>query len=1249
MKRFLLLLPLLGGTLGWARPEWEDEQVFERGREPARAALMPLEPAESLSLNGQWKFHFAMTPEGRPVEFWKPEFDVSGWGEIEVPLSWQMAGHGTPIYSNEQYPFKIAPPRVTAEPPRNWTAFKERNSVGSYRLAFSAPESFAGKRAVLRFDGVESAYYVWLNGVFIGYSEDSFTAGEYDVTSALRPGGENVLAVEVYRWCDGSYLEDQDFWRLAGIFRDVTLYATPKLYLSDVWVRAGLADDYRTGTVEGDVWVHNADAAPSAPTEVSLSVGEAYSARLPVPALEPGEACRLALPSGRIPEVRRWTAETPELYDVAVSLPNGDARRFAAGFRRIEVGKQGELLVNGVRTILKGANRHEMDPDRGRSLTRERMEQDARLLKAANFNAVRTSHYPNHPYWYELCDRLGLYVMDEANIEAHEIRGKPQCLNNVASWHAAYAFRVRNMFERDKNHPSIIMWSLGNETGPGKNLEDQGDWLKARDPGRLVHYCDFPENSPHNDMDSAMYRPHEVLRKIARRHTHRPFVHVEYAHSMGNACGQFDEYMAIYEQFPRMIGGFIWDFADQSLRASQDPATGLYRPEPKTGKALVFGGLFGDRPNFGSFCDNGVLTADRKPKGQYWEIKHAQQPFAFDWNAETNALTITSKFFHGTASGYVLSNELGEGIARLPDLPPGASYTLTVKLNRRRTSDFPVFLTRKPVAGSAILAEAEAWFAIPSETTPLSPPRKPRALPNVQMAVTEQADGSIVVSEGEDRRYASQLTFRDGVLEDIFYRGKHLVASAPQFTLYRAPVNNDRWIRNTPTWQSLAVQGNRCKSMTWRRLAGQPEAIQVVAQMATDGGRVPYDYTLVWTVFMNTVTCEGVFYPASPEEVVPRLGFQLAVDKNLATVHYSALGPWENYPDRKRAAWRGEFTANVADFFVPYSETQEYGNREDAYGLLLEDGEDSICFFPSVRGKTFAFSINQWDARTLHRSVLPACLPEPDKIWLHLDYAQTGLGNGSCGPRPAPEHLVYNRPFAFGFAMRFGSRPFRPYPFRETASLPLITRDAKGRVAVTSYRDGAKILVAVGDEPLRPYDGPFPLEKGVVTAQIIPEGDQLPTPAVARAFDEHTPRITWKVIGVSSEEPGEGNVGHAFDGNPKTYWHTVWRNNREDYPHYFALDLGELQEICGVDLLPRMDGVNGLVGAFRVEVSQDNQNWELLCESETGWTAANAAHAGWKHVDVSPKQARYLRFTALKPAIPGQIWATLGEFKIQVR
>ncbi len=1243
MRSKFLMMGLVCAGVALAAPEWEDETVFAINREPSRASLLPTSEGTTMSLNGLWKFHFVMTPEQRPVDFWKPEYDVSKWDNIEVPLSWQMAGYGTPIYSNELYPFRYDAPRVTAEPHPSWTAYKERNSVGSYRRRFELPENFSKGRVYLRFDGVESAYYVWVNGQSIGYSEDTFTAGEFDITDALKEG-ENVLAVEVYRWCDGSYLEDQDFWRLAGIFRDVTLYTMPNEQLRDVWVRTGLASDYTTGIVEGDVWVRNAGKAPVEASTVQVAIGNVYHQTITVPALAAGEEAKVALPRGEVPNVLRWTAETPNLYDVAVMLVNGDTRRFKTGFRKIEVGKQGELLINGASVILKGVNRHEMDPDRGRSLTREKMELDIKMLKAANCNAVRTSHYPNHPYWYQLCDEYGVYVMDEANIEAHEIRWTPRCLNDRPSWHAMYAFRVQNMFQRTKNHPSVIMWSLGNETGPGKNLEDQGDWLKATDPSRLVHYCDFPENSPHNDMDSAMYRPHGALEDVAKRHTHRPFVHVEYAHSMGNACGMFDEYIKIYEKYPRMIGGFIWDFVDQGLRGDKDETTGLFKVNPYNGKSLVYGGLFGDNPNFGNFVDNGIITAERKPKGQFWEIKHAHQYFGFAWNAETNELTITNKYFHKTAENYVLYDKNGQVLAKLPALAPGASTKVTlVIVTEPAGMDYPVFVSNHALTAETVLTEAEAWFAVPGTRCAPEMSKSKSRLPKVTMEVSEGENGELVVTSNRQR--CPLMTFRDGVLTSIVQAGTELIESPPQFTLYRAPINNDRWILGSATWRSLLNQTNVCESMSWRKLDGLQEAIQITSKMRTQGGNVPYEYTLVWTIYMNTVTCEGVFYPLSTEEVIPRLGFELAINEDLSSVAYEGLGPWENYNDRKSCVWYDRFKTTVKDFYVPYPETQEQANREEVRWMLFDDDKMSICFFPANLNKTLSMSVNQWDARTFHKAKLPSLLPDSDKTWVHIDYSQTGLGNGSCGPRPWAEHQTYNKAFTFGFSLRFGTRPFKARPLRETAGLAVIQRDSRNQVSITPYREGAKMMVSVDGAEAFPYAEPFILESGTVAVTVIPEDDQFATPTLERIFRKEVRRAAWKVLSLSSEEPGEGDVAHIFDSKPETYWHTAWRNINIGYPHNFVLDLGEEQSISAITLLPRRDEINGLIGECTIEFSTDNKTWTKVFEGATGWAEANR---GQKTIEFTPTKCRYLRFTATKPAIASHMWATLSELSVLV-
>lgn len=1238
--------------------EWEDEKVFEVNREPARASLMPVDDDTILSLNGAWKFHFVKRPEQRPADFWKAGYDVSGWDTIEVPLTWQMAGYGTPIYSNEQYPFKIDPPRVTSAPPKNWTAYEERNSVGSYVRTFELDDDFSRGRVYLRFDGVESAYYVWINGTYVGYSEDTFTAGEFDVTDAVKPG-TNTIAVEVYRWCDGSYLEDQDFWRLAGIFRDVTLFTVPDLWIRDIWVRSGLEKDYTTGTVEGSVIVRNAGKTPSKPTTVTVEVGDVYEKTLQVPALQPGTETEIALPKGSVPNVRRWTAETPNLYTVTAVLGDEeDERTFETGFRTVEVGPQGELLINGVSTIIKGANRHEMDPDRGRAVPIERMEQDVRMMKALNFNAVRTSHYPNHPAFYELCDRYGLYVCDEANIEAHELRNIGRSLNNVPSWAPAYKFRVVNTFERAKNHPSVIMWSLGNETGGGKNLEVCGDWLMEKDPTRLVHYCDFPWGSKHNDMDSAMYRTFDDLRNIATQHKTRPFLHVEYAHSMGNACGSFDEYMKIYETYPRMIGGFIWDFVDQSLRGDRDGKTGLYKLNPYKGKALVWGGLFGDRPTFNDFCDNGVITAERIPKGQAAAIKYAQQYFGFAWDDKTNTLTVTNKYFHRTVEGYAVYDAEGRRLAKLPTLKPGESAKIQLQPEpASATEDWPVFVSDREFDVNDIAKAAEAWFAVPRVmdrayardfVMPLSLADTPMtALPADYADATPVAakgdDGAVTVTfEGRDAPKTAYV-FRDGVLAGVRSEGRELLASPAAFSLYRAPIGNDRWIKGSATWLSLRNQSNVCRDMTVETFDKPFPGVRVVAQMSTAGGNIPYDYTLVWTVVGDTVLCDGAFYPGSNEEVIPRLGFTLGLNKAFRDFTYAGLGPYENYPDRKFSVWHGVFESTVEQFYTPYSKTQEHGGRQEIGWVRFDSGDDELCVFPTDPTRPFGMSVAQWDAKTLAGVNLPAELPASDRVVLNIDYAQTGLGNASCGPRPLPQYLVYNTPFTFGFGVRLGDRPVEVGV--TTPGAVLITRDTKNLVSVTPAVAGTPVEVSVDGKAWTPYAKPFELVSGKVAARAVAADGSVPLPPFTRTFVREVRRAAWKVVAVSSEEPGEGNANHLFDNNPKTYWHSDWRNVHPDYPHYVTIDMGAEETVNAIRMLPRPDEVNGLIGEATIELSADGKTWTTVFSGKTGWTAGNR---GWKTFGLkTPVKARFIRLTATKPAVKGHIWATLSELGIE--
>ena len=633
--------------------EWQDPAIVGVNKEPPHATFTSY-PDEALaragkretspyyrSLNGDWKFHWVPKPADRPVDFYRPGFDDAAWKSIRVPSNWQFEGYDVPIYVNIPYPWgKPDPPHIPAN----------NNPVGSYRTRFTVPPSWAGRDVYLTFDGVESAFYLWVNGERVGYSEDSRLPAEFNITKYLQDG-ENLLAVEVYRWSDASYLEDQDFWRLSGIFRDVTLSSAGPLHVRDLQIRTNLDAAYTDAQLAIEVQVRNRSAAAA---NLSLratlldaqgaELGRASTAAGRVPA---GEASTVSMVRP-IVAPRKWTAESPYLYTLVVSLLDDSGRVVEAipqkvGFRAVEM-KDGQLMVNGRPILIKGVNRHEHDADTGHAVSVEQMLRDVRLMKRHNINAVRTSHYPNDPAWYELCDQYGLYVIDEANIESHGMGYAPsRTLGNNPAWKAAHMDRTVRMVERDKNHPSIIIWSLGNEAGDGVNFEATSAWVHQRDPSRPVQY-EQAGRKAHTDMFVPMYMRPKGMADYASQTQPKPLIQCEYAHAMGNSTGNFREYWDLVYSSPQLQGGLIWDWVDQGIR-TRIPAAGARQARPerallagpefqmgfrqvdKAGTYLAYGGDFGplDVPTDYNFCMNGLVDADRQPHPGLLVVKRNYQ------------------------------------------------------------------------------------------------------------------------------------------------------------------------------------------------------------------------------------------------------------------------------------------------------------------------------------------------------------------------------------------------------------------------------------------------------------------------------------------------------------------------------------------------------------------------------------------------------------------------------------------------
>ena len=565
--------------------DWEDETVLGRNKEAGRATMVRYEGAEAAlagdaggapyrkSLNGTWKIHWVPHPDQRPKEFFEPGFDDADWSPIRVPSNVELEGFGTPIYVNIDYPFHVDPPRVMGLPPSSYTAVNEPNPVSSYRHSFEVPASWDGRRVFITFDGVSSAFYLWVNGQQVGYSQGSRTPAEFDITAYVKPGA-NLLAVEVYRYSDGSYLECQDFWRLSGIFRDVTLWSVARTHLADIEVLAGLDDAYRDGTLSVTATVRHDGESPMAPHRIRTQLLGPDGAKVAEGVLEAdvAEPGPVTLRTS-IPAPLPWSAETPHLYTLLVTMAGEDTPAevipLRIGFRTSEI-RDGQLWVNGKPVLFKGVNRHEHDPDTGHVISRESMIQDIELMKRHNINTVRTAHYPNVPEWYALCDEYGLYVIDEANIESHGMGYGDESLAKKPTWEAAHLDRIISMVERDKNHPSVVIWSMGNEAGNGVNFEAGYRWIKERDPSRPIHY-ERAGREWNTDIYCPMYASIEHIRRYAQSDPDRPLILCEYAHAMGNSVGNLQDYWDTIEAHDALQGGCIWDWVDQSLRKPVPP------------------------------------------------------------------------------------------------------------------------------------------------------------------------------------------------------------------------------------------------------------------------------------------------------------------------------------------------------------------------------------------------------------------------------------------------------------------------------------------------------------------------------------------------------------------------------------------------------------------------------------------------------------------------------------------------------
>ena len=1057
-------------------PDWENLSVLEINREEARADFIPLDNDATsiqkenspyfLSLNGAWKFHWVDAPEKRPESFYRTDFDDSAWKTIPVPSNWEMHGYGTPIYVSAGYPFAIDPPRVTSEPRHDYTSFNERNPVGSYRRTITVPERWENRRTFIHFSGVQSAFYVWVNGVKVGYSQGSMETSEFDITDFVR-AGENLVAVEVYRWCDGSYLEDQDMWRTSGIYRSVYLYSTENERIFDFAVRTELDSDYQNATlqIKPKLKSYNRHTLKNWTVEAQLYDAES---KLVVEKLthDAEEILNIENKAGilndrtpqrgmpkfawletEIKNPHKWTAETPYLYTLVLKLKNENAETVETvackvGFRKVEI-SDGQLLINGNPVRLRGVNRHEHNPATARSITRDDMLRDIILMKQANINAVRTAHYPNNVEWYELCNEYGLYVMDEANVEEHGLRGK---LASESAWLHAFMDRAVRMYERDKNFPCIVAWSLGNEAGFGANFAAMSAWLKSADPTRFIHYegaQDSPRDPDAVDVISRFYprvqqeylNPNipegesreraenarwERLLSIAENPAdNRPVLTSEYAHSMGNALGNLKEYWDEIYSHKRMLGGFIWDWVDQ----------GLYKKDENGIQFLAYGGDFGDKPNLKAFCFNGVIFAERTTTPKYYEVKKVYQPVKVELITQESkqeiTLAITNRNHFINLNEYEIRWTLSQngkivekGMLPSIDIQAGEKKEITVS-HKTQIKDAEYFLNV-----SFHLKDKTIWadknYEIAFEQIELKTQNSFVSTNNSSVKFKEIINSEDFI-EIQGRNFSAIFDKNLGTFYSLKYAGKEMLVSAPIFQGYRAPTDNDAGFGNwlAKDWRNNGLDSLK-RMVISSEIVSQNESeitIKAVTESFAAKGKIIHE--CLWTVKGNgEIDATNHFTPEGDLPELPRLGVAMALSGDLRNYEYYGRGPYENYVDRKESCPIGIYRSTVAEQYVPYPHPQETGNREEIRWLKLTDKKGKglmfTCLSGTMSGSALHFTTDDLDKATHAYKLVPR-----EEVILSLNAAMLGLGNSSCGPAVLKKYAVEKKTHTLTYRIKF--------------------------------------------------------------------------------------------------------------------------------------------------------------------------------------------------------------------------------------
>ena len=1235
-----------------AQTEWNDVSITKVNREEAHMIAIPFENEQQvkslrtenspfyMSLNGVWKFNWVNEPEKKPESFYESSYNAGEWEDIDVPAVWQIYGLRTgknwdpPVYTNITYPFTYdtATYTVQVKPREDWTYNSNmKNPVGSYRREFTIPQNWTGRDIFIRFNGVTAGYYLWINGQKVGYSEDSQLPSEFNITNYIKPGN-NIVAVQVYRFTSASFIEDQDFWRVSGIHRDVFIWSAPKTQIRDFFFRTDLDENYINADVSIDFELTGA-ALKNGKLIAKIYEDEKVIVEKELTSLNIGKENKISF---KVDNPKKWSAEIPNLYDLVITLQDGekviDVRGGKVGFREVGVRKDGALLINGQRMVFHGVNRHDHSEWTGRAVTKEDMENDVIVMKRLNINAVRTSHYPNNPYFYELCDKYGLYVIAEANIECHGNTG----LSRVEAFRPAMVERVENMIKRFKNHPSIFIWSFGNESGNGENFRYVSEAVKALDKTRLTHY---EGNSQWCDVTSSMYANYDRIKTIGEERLKetnpRPHIQCENSHAMGNAMGNVREMFDLYEKYPALTGEFIWEWKDHGIKVPVPGKPGEYY--------WAYGGDFGDRPNDGNFVADGMVFPDRTLSAKSHQVRKIYQPVDFSMDADNKTFLLKSKrAFKATDDLYIDYSILEDGkvlsVNRLNNVIP-AGQTISINIDalpKNAKADAEYFIRFNVYQKEATLW-AEAGYEVAREQIKLKDAVKPvYQIPSAGVLNVLEDNNEISISGSA---FTAVFSKSKGALSSYILKGKQVINEPMELNVFRTPTDNDK--PQSTGWDNMGLRDLTVKAGKWEVTKNNDNTVDLnITNVYT--AKDPLMFT---TRISFKISSDGAIFinstidPSVKDIVLPKIGYRMEMPKGYENITWFGRGPWESYADRKEACLEGVYNSTVSEQWEQYLLPQETGNKEDVRWMGITDGNGMGLQF--VAPDKMSASATHFRAQDLYtaraeRKKHPYEVSFRENTIVCLDARMRALGNASCGPDVMEKYELKaeNTIFSFMIIPVNSKKSNEQLSEKARVESPVcspvnIQRDKQGKLILSSATSNAQILYRINSKgKFLNYNNAIDFQKGgaleaFCTAPNISAG--LTTSAYFNLFID---KSDWKIVSFTSQSE-RGEAINAIDDDASTVWQTERGPDAPPYPHEIIVDMGKKYKVTEFIYLA---GGYGRIGDYEIYFSNDPAKWGVPAVSGQFEVAP-----GPQNIPVASKpEARYFKFVA-KSGISGRM------------